>query len=186
MDFPANGILLLRSGAPGRERPAQRIGRRGPCRPDTGPRRTSHAGERQFRSGAVYGSICIDREHAAADGAATAGEDYTAASGTLTFAPGETVKTVSVAVLDDAVSDSGETFTLQLSNVSGHEVELADAEATGTNSNDEAEALTARFENFPTSHNGSTAFTFEFHFGAEIDGLSYAADWTAEQLREPA
>ena len=46
--------------------------------------------------------------------------------------------------------------------------------------------LTARFENFPTSHNGSTAFTFEFHFGAEIDGLSYAADWTAEQLREPA
>ena len=58
--------------------------------------------------------------------------------------------------------------------------------ATGTISNDEAEALTARFENVPTSHSGSTAFTFEFHFGAEIDGLSYAADWTAEQLSEPA
>ena len=36
------------------------------------------------------------------DGTATAGEDYTAASGTLTFGPGETGKTVRIAVLNDA------------------------------------------------------------------------------------
>ena len=71
-----------------------------------------------------------------ADGTATAGEDYTAANGTLTFGPGETSKTVSVVILDDTVEDSGETLTLQLSNASG--VTLADAEATGTISDEES------------------------------------------------
>ena len=70
-----------------------------------------------------------------ADGTATAGEDYTAASGTLTFGPGETGKTVRIAVLNDAEDDSGETFTLRLSNASG--ATLADAEATGTISDGE-------------------------------------------------
>ena len=80
---------------------------------------------------------------ATVDGTATAGEDYTAASGTLTFAPGETSKTVSITMLDDTVEDSGETFTLQLSNAStvtlaGVSLTLADAEATGTIFNSES------------------------------------------------
>ena len=45
-------------------------------------------------------------DYATADGTATAGEDYTAASGTLTFEPGETVKTISIPVLDGGGSDS--------------------------------------------------------------------------------
>ena len=81
-------------------------------------------------------------DYATADGTATAGSDYTATSGTLTFAPGETTKTVSVPVIDDTVADSGETFTLTLSNVSRVEVKIADAEATGTILNHEAEADT--------------------------------------------
>ena len=80
---------------------------------------------------------------ATADGTAVAEEDYTAASGTLTFAPGETSKTVSIVVLDDTVEDSGETFTLQLSNAStvtrtGVMLSIADAEATGTLFNHES------------------------------------------------
>ena len=57
--------------------------------------------------------------YATSDGTATAGSDYTAASGTLTFAAGETEKTVSVPVLDDAHDEGSETLTLTLSNASG-------------------------------------------------------------------
>ena len=69
------------------------------------------------------------------DGTATAGEDYAGATGTLTFGPGETSKTVRVAVLNDAEDDSGETFTLRLSNASG--ATIADGEATGTIADEE-------------------------------------------------
>ena len=45
--------------------------------------------------------------------------DYEATSGTLTFAPEETEKTVPVVVVDDNIEDSGEWFLLVLSNISG-------------------------------------------------------------------
>ena len=50
---------------------------------------------------------------------ATAGEDYTAATGTLTFLPGETSNTVSISILDDSASEGVETLTLSLTNPSG-------------------------------------------------------------------
>ena len=76
-------------------------------------------------------------DYATADGTATAGNDYTTTSGTLTFTPGDTTTTVSVPVVDDTVEDDGETFTLTLSNASG--AMIADAEATGTIRNTEAD-----------------------------------------------
>jgi hypothetical protein len=51
-----------------------------------------------------------------ADGTATAGSDYTAAAGTLTFAPGQTSQTVSVAVLGDTLSEPTETFAVNLTS----------------------------------------------------------------------
>ena len=50
-----------------------------------------------------------------ADDTAVSGTNYTATSGTLTFAPGETEKTISVAINADADVTSGETFFLNLS-----------------------------------------------------------------------
>ena len=80
-----------------------------------------------------------------ADGTARAGEDYVASSGTLTFAAGETARTVAVTVLDDAHDEGEETFVLRLSNAAG--AVLADAEATGTiaNSDPMPRAWLARF-----------------------------------------
>ena len=89
---------------------------------------------------------------ATANGSATAGEDYTAGSGTLTFEPGDTSKTVEVALLDDAVDDGGETFTVSLSNASG--AVIADGEAVGTieNSDPMPSAWTARFGRSVATH----------------------------------
>ena len=78
------------------------------------------------------GSV-VTVSYATSDGTATAGSDYTATRGTLTFAPGETTKTVPVPVLDDAIDEGEETMRLTLSSPSG--VKLGDAVATGTISN---------------------------------------------------
>ena len=90
--------------------------------------------------------------YATRDGSARAGEDYAAASGTLTFEAGETSKTVAVEVLDDAHDESEETFVLALSNVAG--ARLEDAEATGTIENTDLlpAALLARLGRATAQH----------------------------------
>ena len=86
-------------------------------------------------SRAVADTVTVD--YATSDGTATAGEDYEETSGTLTFVPGETSKTVSVPVLNDSVSERAESFTLTLSNHSGAKAYLAEARATGDILDDE-------------------------------------------------
>lgn len=55
-------------------------------------------------------------DYATADGTAVQGKDYTAVSGSLTFAPGETQKTVTVAVVQDPQSTTSKTLSLKLKN----------------------------------------------------------------------
>ncbi|MDE0170551.1 MAG: hypothetical protein OXS29_13755, partial [bacterium] len=58
--------------------------------------------------------------YATADGSATAGDDYTAASGTLTFTSSDAAdKTVTVATIEDSLDEAGETFTFAISNPEG-------------------------------------------------------------------
>ena len=103
--------------------------------------------------------------------AATAEEDYTAVSSTLTFEPGAMQKTISVAVLDDAHDEGDETMRLTLSNPQpAAYVRIADGTATGTIENTDpmpkawivrvgrtvgsqvVEALTGRLEGDGGSH----------------------------------
>ena len=55
-------------------------------------------------------------DYATLAGTATAGSDFTAKSGTVTFAPGETSQSVSVDVLGDMLDESDEAFSVELSN----------------------------------------------------------------------
>jgi hypothetical protein len=57
--------------------------------------------------------------YATLGGTATSGADYTAVSGTLNFAPGETTKTFTISILDDDYVEQPETVGLTLSNVTG-------------------------------------------------------------------
>ena len=110
--------------------------------------------------------------YATADGSATAPADYTSTSSMLTFEPGQTSKTVEVPIADDTEEDDGETFTLVLSDPSG--AVLADAEATGTIRDTEAEpvALTAEFLDLPDGGHGANPFTVKLRFSEEFS-LSY-------------
>jgi sugar lactone lactonase YvrE len=68
--------------------------------------------------------------YATADGTAVAGANYTAASGTLTFAPGVTTQTVRVPILDSGSQTTALSFTVSLSNPQG--ATLSQSQATGT------------------------------------------------------
>lgn len=70
------------------------------------------------RTGASNGEVTIDV--ATSDGTATAGSDYTAAGGTLTWTDGDTAdKTFDVPLIDDSLVEPVETVALALSNPSG-------------------------------------------------------------------
>ncbi|QEL14969.1 DUF4394 domain-containing protein [Limnoglobus roseus] len=95
-----------------------------------------------------------------ADGTATAGSDYTALVGqTITFAPGETSKTVTVNVTGDTTFESNETFTATLSAPVG--ATLAADTATGTITNDDtAPVVSINNVTQAEGNTGTTAFNF--------------------------
>jgi hypothetical protein len=82
----------------------------------------------------------VTLNYATRNGTATAGTDYTASTGTLTFAPGEFEKTVSVPILGDRIAETDETFQFVLSNPS-RGTTIRTPQATCTIVNDEQDQL---------------------------------------------
>jgi hypothetical protein len=76
------------------------------------------------------GNAPVTVEARAVASSATAAEDYLATSTTLTFAPGETVKTVGVPVVGDYDDEPDESFMLELTSVTN--ATLSDPVAKGT------------------------------------------------------
>src|SRR5262249_41687553 len=113
------------------------------------------------------GNMPVTVDWATADGSATAGSDYTAASGTLTFAPGETSKTFTVAVIGDTTDEPNETFLVNLSNAAN--ATISDGQGVGTiTADDPAPTLTIN-DVTVTESAGSAVFTVS---------LSAASGWT--------
>ena len=91
-------------------------------------------------------SQTVTVSYATVDGTATAGSDYTGASGVLTFAAGVTEsQTIEVQITDDAADDEveAETFMVRLSGATN--AELAVASGTGTIEDDDDPAVTVAF-----------------------------------------
>jgi len=74
-------------------------------------------------------------DYATQDGTATAGSDYTATAGTLTFPPGTTVLPLPVSVNGDVAPETNETFFVNLSNPANATV--ADGQGLGTIADDD-------------------------------------------------
>jgi subtilisin family serine protease len=87
-------------------------------------------------SAPAAGTVTVS--YATGGGTATAGSDYAAQNGTLSFAPGETVKTVLVDVIGDTTFESNETFAVSLSGASAN-ARVQTASATGTITNDDVQ-----------------------------------------------
>jgi hypothetical protein len=67
---------------------------------------------------------------ATANGTAKANEDYSAASGTLTFAPGQTTRTITIGAKGDKKKEANETFIVNLFGGSG--ALILDSQGVGT------------------------------------------------------
>jgi Calx-beta domain len=81
------------------------------------------------------GDMPVSVNYATSNSTAVAGEDYLAAAGTLTFAPGENLQPVTVTLLNDAVRETNKLFRILLSNPSGGGVLGANPSATITITN---------------------------------------------------
>src|SRR5437588_9437511 len=64
-------------------------------------------------------STAASVSYTTADGTATQKGDYIFAAGTLSFAPGETSKSFTVLIINDAYQEGTETFNVSLSNPVG-------------------------------------------------------------------
>ena len=108
----------------------------------------------------ISSSETVTVQYATANGTATAPGDYLAASGTLTFQPGETSQTIMVSVKGDTTFEPNETFYVNLSNASCNAT-IADSQGIATivgDDNQPSMAITdvTKVEGL----SGTTAFTF--------------------------
>ena len=92
------------------------------------------------------GTMTVDYE--TADDSATAGDDYTSTSGTLTFSAGQRTATIEVTVLDDSDEEPDETFKVRLTNPVGATIE--DDEGVGTIHDDDGDDRRPRPPRGPT------------------------------------
>jgi hypothetical protein len=95
---------------------------------------------------------------ATANGSATAGSDYVTTSGTVTFNPGETAKSVTVEVLGDNIDEISETYFVNLSNPTN--ATIATAQGTGTISDDDGPTVSISNASVTEGNLGLTNLNF--------------------------
>lgn len=97
-----------------------------------------HAGTRPFIFQVVLSEASaspVAVNFSTRNGSAQAGSDYVATSGTVTFAPGELTKTITVDVIGDTVAEEIEVFFVDLTGASG--AAIGDGEGLGRIFNDD-------------------------------------------------
>jgi chitinase len=112
-------------------------------------------------------SDTITVTYATADGSATSGSDYQARSGTLTFAPGETNKSITVLVSGDRLPEPNETFVVNLSAPTN--ATIVDGQGVGTIVDDEPRISISDVSKKEGKKNQSTQFTFTVTLSAAYD-----------------
>jgi PKD repeat protein len=131
-------------------------------------------------------ALPITVNYATGNGSATAGNDYTAVSNTLTFSPGETTKSFTVQVLEDAVDEPDETINLTLSNPTNASLGgPANATLTITD-NDDSPGIQAAFVGTPTSGAKPLSVTFTDQSAGTVNSWAWSfGDGGASNQRNP-
>ncbi len=134
-------------------------------------------------------SLPVTVDYTTADDTATATTDYTSVSGTLSFAPGQKSKTITVLVAGDALHELNETFLINLTGSTN--ATLAVSQAVGTIAdNDATPKLSINNPTITEGNNGTVDLVFTVTLSAAsglpvtvnyatTDGTANATDYTS-------
>ena len=123
-------------------------------------------------------SQTVSCSFATANNTATAGSDYTATSGGITFAAGEIEKPVVVLVNGDTVDESQETFFLDISNVQNATV--SSNRGTGFINDDDGPTISINNVTLTEGNAGTKAATFTLTLsGPSVEAIAVRAVSTA-------
>lgn len=122
--------------------------------------------------------------YATADGTATQPADYTSTSGSLTFTPGQTTRTLTVPVIGETVPEANETFFVNLSGAAN--ATISDNQGVGTITNDDVPvtvspgtlpngAVATAYSQTITASGGTGPYGFALTAGALPAGLTLSA-----------
>lgn len=130
--------------------------------------------------GQAYDEV-VTVDYATADESATAGVDYQAATGTLTFAPGVTSLPINVLINGDQLGEFDEVFAVNVTG--GTSAFITSGASFGTIQNDEP-AVTVDNASVREGKRHKQLMTFTAHLSAATDqpvNVHYATnDWTAK------
>jgi hypothetical protein len=115
---------------------------------------------------------------ATAPGTATAPADYIAATGTLTFAPGQTSQSVTVSVVGDLVDESNENYFVNLSAPSG--ATIGDGQGEGTIVDDDGPTINAGDAQRLEGNSGTADLLMPVTLSAPSPGVVTVAFATAD------
>src|SRR5439155_15969217 len=124
------------------------------------------------------GGQTVTVNYGTADGSAIAGKDYVATSGTLTFNPGDTMKTITVPVNGDRTDEDDEYFSVNLSGATNAAV--YDSSGTGTIlDNDPPPSITIADASIREGDRGTKTLVFTVTLSAASDKWVYVNFATA-------
>ncbi|MCH5375206.1 MAG: DNRLRE domain-containing protein, partial [Planctomycetes bacterium] len=116
-------------------------------------------------SSASTQTVTVD--YGTADGTAVAGADYQTSGGTLAFAPGQTVQSITVPVSGDALVELDETFSVNLSGAQNATIQ--DPQGLGTITNDDLASLSIDNVTLAEGDAGTTRFDFTVTLDSAVD-----------------
>ena len=108
-------------------------------------------------SAASLQTVTVD--YATSDGTATAGADYTAASGTVSFSPGDLTESVSVSITDDDIDEDTETIKITLSNPMNATVPAGAEEGAISITDDDTAGVTVSPTSLDITEGGNKTYT---------------------------
>ena len=136
--------------------------------------------------GGGRGSLDLSVDYATSDLTATAGDDFTALSGTLTFAAGVSTATILIPLVDDSIDELDETFSVGLSNPVNATLAVATATATIRDNDDppgvsvaDAGGIEGSTAEFVVSLDAASAQTIKVDYDTSSGTARESDDFTA-------